>query len=80
MHSHIAVINEDNKVIAVVKLGDQFKERLATAISEETGELLFVDQFMLPEPSAEMIRYQAQLEVSLEGYRPTLYLAPTWEY
>ena len=76
MHTHIAVINEDNKVIAVVKLGDQFKERLAKAISDETGELLTVNEFMIPEPSAEMIRTQAHMDTPID----TFYLAPTWEY
>lgn len=80
MHTHIAVINEDNKVLAVVKLGDKFKERLATAISEETGEKITVDQFMLPAPSAEMIRTQMQMDITLEDYEPTYYLGPTWEY
>jgi hypothetical protein len=77
MHSHIAVINEDNKVIAVVKLGDQFMERLNGAISDETGEE--ADVYLPREaPSPELIRFQVEVLLN-EGSR-ALYLAPTWEY
>jgi hypothetical protein len=79
MHTHIAVINEDNKVIAVVKLGDQFKERLATAISDEGGGYVHPDQFTLP-TSPEMIRESSEIYVSLEGKNYPYHLSPTWEY
>jgi hypothetical protein len=79
MHTHIAVSNEDNKVIAVVKLGDKFKERLAIAISEETGELVGSHQFILPS-SPEMIRESSEIEAALEDANYVYYLTPTWEY
>lgn len=80
MHTHIAVIDTDNKVVAVVKLGLLFLKRLERAISEEIGEE--VGEVVLPRetPSPELVRFQVQIEVPFPNGDQIFYLAPTWEY
>lgn len=80
MHTHIAVTDADNKVVAVLRLGLLFLKRLERAISEESGEE--VGEIVLPRetPSPELIRFQVQIEVPFPNRNQIFYLAPTWEY
>jgi hypothetical protein len=73
-HTHYALINEDNDVVAVIRR-PYLDEYLSDAIAEETGER--VVNYELQETDFFNYKVTADLE---SGFRYTATLRPTWEY
>ena len=73
-HTHYALINEDNDVVAVIRR-PYLDDYLSDAIAEETGER--VVNYELEETDFFNYKVFADLESGLEY---TAFLRPTWEY
>lgn len=73
-HTHYALLNEDNDVVAVV-VRENFKARVVKAIEDETGSL--IENLDLQEADYMNYKVKADLE---DGFKYEGILRPTWEY
>lgn len=73
-HTHYALVNEDNDVVAVIRR-PYLDEYLPIAILDETDER--VTNYELEETDFFNYKVTADLE---SGFKYTAILRPTWEY
>lgn len=72
-HTHYALINEDNDIVAVVRK-DNFSERVLVALRDEYDSA--VDDIRLDESDY----YNYSVTANVDGHLFKGFLRPTWEY
>jgi glucosamine 6-phosphate synthetase-like amidotransferase/phosphosugar isomerase protein len=75
-HTHYALINEDNDVVAVIRRSN-LDDKLQVAIEEETGDKVLM--YELSETDYHNYKAIVILESDIH-YKYTYILRPTWEY
>lgn len=75
-HTHYALINEDNDVVAVIRRSN-LDDKLQIAIEEETGDKVLM--YELSETDYQNYKAIVILESDV-NVKYTYILRPTWEY